>query len=60
MARTKIDKEEESVVEAPVVEAPAETPAHKAFATLIEAYKVQNPVKYEQKKKALEAHLSTL
>lgn len=42
--------------------APVETasPAKVAFAALIEAYKKQNPVKYEAKKAALEAKLKSL
>ena len=32
----------------------------KAFEALIAAYKIQNPVKYEQKKEALKAKLKNL
>ena len=32
----------------------------KDFLKLIEAYKKKNPVKYEQKREALEKHLATL
>ncbi len=68
MARTKkneqapIEKEETSVeVEASeetsvvetVVEAPKASGSKAEFLELIEKYKIQNPVKYEQKKEAL-------
>jgi hypothetical protein len=33
---------------------------YEEFKALIEAYKIQNPVKYEAKKEALEAKLETL
>lgn len=50
-----MSKKEEKVVE----EAP-ETPSKAAFKKLIEAYKEQNPVKYELKKDVLEAKLKSL
>jgi len=37
-----------------------ESDAKKAFRQIIEEYKVQNPVKYEMKKEALEAKLNSL
>lgn len=43
-----------------IVEEVAETPSKAAFKKLIEAYKEQNPVKYEEKKEALEAKLKSL
>lgn len=38
----------------------AKSEAYKNFEKLIEAYKKENPVKYELKKKALEAQLAAL
>lgn len=38
----------------------AKSEAYKNFLKIIEAYKKQNPVKYELKKEALEKKLATL
>ena len=62
------DEKKEAVVEEDVAEAPAkkttkktaDSDAKKQFEAMIEAYKKQNPVKYELKKEALEAKLKTL
>lgn len=62
MAKKPID-EVDAVLDAidPVEEAPkGESEAKAKFRKIIEEYKVQNPVKYELKKDALEAKLNTL
>ena len=52
---SKIEKQPE------VKETPKkESEAHKAFEILIERYAKQNPIKYELKKKELEAKLAKL
>lgn len=43
----------------PIVEVP-KTEKYKTMKGLIDGYKVQNPVKYEQKKEALKARLDAL
>lgn len=62
-ALTEEVEEEAPVVEKTVVaKKPDGTPAYtKAqFKEIIEAYKVQNPVKYEMKKEALQKQLNAL
>jgi len=54
MPKAKIEEE------AVAPEAIVESEAKKKFRQIIEDYKVQNPVKYEMKKEALEAKLNTL
>ena len=49
----KLDEKEVKVPE-------SKSDMKKAFEALIEAYKVQNPVKYEHKKEALNAKLKNL
>ena len=49
----KIDEKEEKPVE-------SASAKKKAFKALIEAYKIQNPTKYEMKKEAFEAKLKKL
>lgn len=53
-----IEEGNEEVAE--TVEESTENAAYIAFQALIEAYKAQNPVKYEQKKAALEDKLNSL
>jgi len=61
MAEKVEKKVEEPKVETPVVkEVKADSPAAKEFQGIMEAYKVQNPVKYELKKAAFEAKLEAL
>lgn len=43
----------EAVVEEAIVETPKASGSKAEFLELIEKYKIQNPVKYEQKKEAL-------
>jgi len=50
----------EAVVEETVVEAPKVSGSYAEFADFIERYKIQNPVKYEQKKEVLLAQLNAL
>lgn len=54
-----VEVTEEVVVETPVV-VKEESSAKKAYRTLIERYKLQNPVKYAQKEKELLARLDRM
>lgn len=56
MAKKTIEELEEVIDE---VVAP-ESEAKKKYRQIIEEYKVQNPVKYEQKREALERKLNSL
>lgn len=47
-------------IEVKVGEYGKETTDKAEFAALIERYKVQNPIKYEQRKEALEARLASM
>lgn len=69
MPRKKITKEvadetptivEEEIIETQVDGDSEVTEEYKKLAELIEDYKIKNPVKYEQKKEALQKQLNSL
>lgn len=59
MAKKTIEEVDEVLDAIDPVES-TESPEKAKFRQIIEEYKVQNPVKYEMKKEALEAKLNSL